>query len=356
MNVPRSPPVPAPLNQASNEEQQYSIVIQEPTPEREVSKQIQEKSGADETILDSLTMMRTRLQNEQHRLRDQRQKEKETHSGLQEEINRTQVQHMETKKLPKDPNEIFDIARSRGKKAALVQYSVRKPYPLSDPPMSEEISSPQGVIGQEQSSVKAAADFNRLKYEMASNSRQAFWEKFPEPPTSNRHLDLQQQALIRQQRDELDTLRLKSDPSYSKAVTANRPISEKSIRSLPADSTFVTVDDNQPASTKKERQTSARARRRMRNEQTREAADNQSLSSLTSFDVDRVAARNAERLRRLEQIAGEKLDTSHPQDVLDRFMREHGLDGRIRPPSRVSEESMEAETWLRPATGNTTAM
>lgn len=100
---------------------------------------------------------------------------------------------------------------------------------------------------------------------------------------------------------------------------------------------------------------SARARRRLRAEQP--GGDCQSLSSITSFDVDRVAARNAERLRRLEQITGEKSgrsDFTQPQDVLDRFMREHGLDGRVRAPSSVSEKSLEAETWLRPATGNTT--
>ncbi|XP_062506595.1 centrosome and spindle pole associated protein 1-like [Corticium candelabrum] len=364
--VRKSPPVPALLNRTSTDQQQQQKQQQYVSFQTSPSHQgrlVQENAGreetreVDETVLHSLSVMRSKLQTEQQRLQEQRRREKEVHENFKREVEKGQrtLQQIETKKV--DPDEIFGIARSKSKKATKVYFSPQKLQSFTDPPMSQDIYNKQFVVGDEQSSVKAAADFNTLKYQVSADSQQPFWRKFPQPPTSGGHLDVQQQALIRQQRDELDALHLNVDPSVS-SNTLDRPVSKKSMKSLHGESTFIAIEDNTSSSsiqTIKDgdgRQLSARARRRLR----QAAGDTQSVSSVSSFDVERVAARNAERLRRLEQItrdASKGTNTDQPEDVLDRFMRQHGLDAHVRRSSEISEKSLEAETLLQPTSDTT---
>lgn len=147
---------------------------------------------------------------------------------------------------------------------------------------------------------------------------------------------------------------------------ARRPPSRDSL--LESESQFLAVDDPkqllpiEQMVSSRPRQSSARERRRWK--QLEEMARNPrphdtykpptpggfSLNSVTSFNVDEVANKNEERLKRLELIQqgrGSKNSLQgDPDQVLQRFM-----DGRSHPSvfgSRLSEASLEAETSFEP--------
>jgi len=148
---------------------------------------------------------------------------------------------------------------------------------------------------------------------------------------------------------------------------SRRPVSRDSL--LESESQFLAVDDPKQMlsleqMSSRPRQSSARERRRWKQleEMARNPKPNDtykpptpggfSLNSVTSFNVDEVAARNEERLKRLEMIqqgTGQGGRGSLPRDpdqVLQRFM-----DERSRPvplASRLSEASLEADTSFEP--------
>ncbi|KXJ11684.1 Centrosome and spindle pole-associated protein 1, partial [Exaiptasia diaphana] len=129
---------------------------------------------------------------------------------------------------------------------------------------------------------------------------------------------------------------------------------------LESESQFIAVDDPAIPASKTDlqpRQPSARERRRWK--QLEEMAKEPkpydtykpptpggfSLNSVTSFNVDEVATKNEERLKRLQAIqrAGGGGGGSNPDDVLKQFMSERG-----RPLTRTSEASLEAESSYEP--------
>ncbi|KAJ7326525.1 Centrosome and spindle [Desmophyllum pertusum] len=77
-----------------------------------------------------------------------------------------------------------------------------------------------------------------------------------------------------------------------------------------------------------------------------------SLNSVTSFNVDDVANRNEERLKRLELIqrgggqGGRGSLQGDPDQVLQQFMNERSRPAALA--SRLSETSLEAETSFEP--------
>eukprot|EP00058_Branchiostoma_floridae_P016164 XP_002601652.1 hypothetical protein BRAFLDRAFT_85755 [Branchiostoma floridae] len=74
------------------------------------------------------------------------------------------------------------------------------------------------------------------------------------------------------------------------------------------------------------------------------------FGSLTSLDVDRVAAKNEERLRRLKTLQGDDQSIGDPDDILQRFMNQQKHN---RPSSTTT---LDTEAWLRPGTGNTSLL
>ncbi|XP_065843281.1 centrosome and spindle pole-associated protein 1-like isoform X3 [Oscarella lobularis] len=296
-----SPPVPTLRKERIEVEERIEAAPLAPqVSDHHIRHQYQQQraiTNENQVILQQLSLMRQQLQMEQEKLKAQKEKERELLASLD-------YHRQDPSPKRRDPSDIFEFARSGGKKAIA--------YRKQD----------QAILyGGE--SVRAPAEFNKLKYQSASESRKAFWDTFPDPPGDLDSLDLQQQALLRQQGEEIEQLK--------------RSSSAKSKRSLPGESEYLDIEDEK-------HEMGPRERRRWKNQQ----KDNLSLVTTSSFNVDEIAAKNAERLRRLEMITKGEGGPSNG-DVLDRFMREHHIQGRgNRDVDLASETSLEAETLLRP--------
>ncbi|XP_046856934.1 centrosome and spindle pole-associated protein 1-like isoform X3 [Xenia sp. Carnegie-2017] len=204
----------------------------------------------------------------------------------------------------------------------------------------------------------AIIEFNKLKYEDSSSLSGDFLSRYPEPVTSSSALDVQQKSLLNEQQQRLETLHdatLSSDKENLDFLgNIGRPSSNTTL--LQSDSQFVPVvesNSHPPADDAVKfppRLKSARERRRWKQLQDLAKApklsdfksvtpDGSSLSSATSFNVDELAQKNEERLRRLEAMKRARAESKgDPNEVLKRFIEEHS-----RPHSKISENSLPAD-------------
>ncbi|XP_046566722.1 centrosome and spindle pole-associated protein 1-like [Haliotis rubra] len=167
-------------------------------------------------------------------------------------------------------------------------------------------------------------EFHSLK-QADTDSRQEFQRHFPYDPMSNDHLEQQQAALIRQQEQTLRELRGKS--KFEKALpnmepkdlglNRHRTISPQPM--LQSNSAFIDMNGLGPVfpddlDDLPRRNESARQRRR------EGLFTSPRPGSVTSLDVDQIARKNEQRLKKLRDIQGDDLSLNDPDDVLDRFM------------------------------------
>uniref|UniRef100_A0A3B4CQ59 Centrosome and spindle pole-associated protein 1 C-terminal domain-containing protein n=1 Tax=Pygocentrus nattereri TaxID=42514 RepID=A0A3B4CQ59_PYGNA len=145
LSTPRSPPVPARRNQIRATEEQQGVISE-------------------------LSVLRRRLRSEQRRL--------EGHL-LQSDREDTQSP-IKTRDLPLD---VFDMAR------------LRMQVPARRPPSSTRPINKQNI-----------EEFNQLKYR-DSESREQVRQAYPDPPSDEASLELQQQALLREQQHRLNYMR-----------------------------------------------------------------------------------------------------------------------------------------------------
>ncbi|XP_078009498.1 centrosome and spindle pole-associated protein 1 isoform X7 [Phascolarctos cinereus] len=221
-----------------------------------------------------------------------------------------------TRKREKYPMDIFDMARFR------LQAPVRRPSSKGLDPTAQNIR-----------------DFNFLK-DMDSETRVDLRYMYPESPKDDQTLEIQQQALLREQQKRLNRLRMREN--------AERTNGE---RYSPLE------DDVLPS----QRLLSARERRRNQIKDL-ESVDNFhptvqpdgfSLKSVSSINVDQLRIRNEERMRRLNELQKKPIDTDDevslvdPDDILKHFTSQGGE----RRPSSV--ETVATEPWLRPGTSET---
>uniref|UniRef100_H2YJH4 Uncharacterized protein n=1 Tax=Ciona savignyi TaxID=51511 RepID=H2YJH4_CIOSA len=172
----------------------------------------------------------------------------------------------------------------------------------------------------------------------------------PETPKDAGAFEAQQQQLIKTQQLKLEALRGnksldqpqfsgKSPTKTSRNGFSLLPPSDSYASLLDAESMYIPITDadnleNQPPSapeSRGSRRYSARERRRIskRNEEEgfpSRAPDTYSINSLTSLatlDVDRLANKNENRLDKLKALTGDEVSLTDPDDILDRFVNQH---------------------------------
>ncbi|XP_051826042.1 centrosome and spindle pole-associated protein 1 isoform X4 [Antechinus flavipes] len=223
------------------------------------------------------------------------------------------------RKREKYPMDIFDMARFR------LQAPVRRPSSKGLDPTAQNIR-----------------DFNFLK-DMDSDTRIDLRYMYPESPKDDQTLEIQQQALLREQQKRLNRLRmrenvegtngeryspLEDDPLPSQRLLSARERRRNQIKGLES---VVCMDNFHPSV----------------------QPDGFSLKSVSSINVDQLRIRNEERMRRLNELQKKPIDTDDevslvdPDDILKHFTS-HG--GERRPSSG---ETVATEPWLRPGTSET---
>ena len=193
--------------------------------------------------------------------------------------------------------------------------------------------------------------FNDLKYRKTS-SRLSFMKKYPAPPKSESALDIQQDALLRHQERDLAKLRsdnLTSEHSLNiKKPQGNgmllSPREQHSRKNLFGDKSLLEESVTSIAQSRPELQKTNSIGERP------PSHGGLSLSSIGTLEVENIAARNEERMRRLDAILNSsKADNSDPEAVIRKFLenRDHSV---LLPAQkrRASEVSLEADTRMCP--------
>ena len=302
--APSSPPVPALRNKLHN-------VPTDATQHQHVESQssyVNVSKGADERVdvLRQLSRMRQEFENEQ----------KKIHRQLSGNSTTSTTVAVKPRRIAKD---------------------VFQKKPSAPLPSASNTRSVQDVSEQ----------FNDLKYKRTS-SRLSFMKKYPAPPKSESSLDIQQDALLRYQ--ERDLAKLRSDNSEhslnnniplgsSNLLASHEQHSKKSMfgdKSLLGSVTPLAQSKLQQPNEKVERPPSH--------------AGGLSLSSVATLEVENIAARNEERMKRLDAILNSsKTDNSDPEAVIRKFLenRDHSV---LLPAQkrRASEVSLDADTRMCP--------
>uniref|UniRef100_A0A8B9TG10 Centrosome and spindle pole associated protein 1 n=1 Tax=Anas platyrhynchos TaxID=8839 RepID=A0A8B9TG10_ANAPL len=223
-------------------------------------------------VINELSEMRKQLRSEERRLQEQL-----LNVASDDDIPITRG------KREKNPKDIFEMARLR------LQAPVRRPS-------SRDAQDPVNI--------QNIWDFNELKYK-DSETRIGLRHMYPDPPKDDQTLEIQQQALLREQQKKLDRMRMRRETG-----------------DVPRDQTPLL----QP--------------------------DDFSLHSNFSLDVDQMKGKNEERLRRLTELQQKSAhlgDNISLGDTDDLLKRSPSKDGQ-RP---TSGDSIATEPWLRPGTSET---
>ncbi|GAB1284793.1 Centrosome and spindle pole associated protein 1 [Apodemus speciosus] len=309
MSRAQSPPVPARKNQLRAEEEKKNVIME-------------------------LSEMRKQLRSEERRLQGRL-----LHLDSDDEI--------PVRKRERNPMDIFDMARHR------VQAPVRRPSPKGlDAPTLQNIH-----------------DFNELR-ERDSDTRVDLRLLYPDPPRDHHTLEIQQQALLREQQKRLNRIKMRRDAGADLDTISTGNIQGRRMvccqpkddtndflknSLLESDSAYgetypVIEEDGFPPPS---RLPSARERRRNKlkgldfdSSRLHTPQDGLSLKSISSVNVDQVRMRNEDRLRRLHEHQKKPTNTDDEGSLVDPddIMRHLGDDGR---------NSVATEPWLRPGTSET---
>ncbi|XP_049709483.1 centrosome and spindle pole-associated protein 1 isoform X7 [Elephas maximus indicus] len=309
MSRAQSPPVPARKNQLRAEEEKKNVIME-------------------------LSEMRKQLRSEERRLQGQL-----LHMDSDDDIH--------IRKKERNPMDIFDMARHR------LQAPVRRASPKDlDPATFQNIH-----------------DFNELK-DRDSETRVDLKVMYPDPPRDHHTLEIQQQALLREQQRRLNRIRMQGGAEVDLDATPNTKTRDHRMPRndppdflknslLESDSAFIGAygetypaieyDPLPPPS----QLPSARERRRNKlkgldfdNVHPDVPPDGLSLKSVSSINVDELRMRNEERMRRLNELQTKPVNTDDDSSLvdLDDIMKQVGDDGT---------SSVATEPWLRPGTSET---
>ncbi|XP_059022280.1 centrosome and spindle pole-associated protein 1 isoform X9 [Mustela lutreola] len=304
----QSPPVPARRNQLRAEEEKKNVIME-------------------------LSEMRKQLRSEERRLQGRL-----LHIDSDDEIH--------IRKRERNPMDIFDMARHR------LQAPVRR-------------QSPKGL---DVTTFQNIHDFNELK-DRDSETRVDLKFMYPDPPRDHHNLEIQQQALLREQQKKLNRMKMQEgaeadlDAIPSAKVRDRRMPREDSddflkTSLLESDSAFIGAygetypaieDDILPPPSQVP---SARERRRNKqkgldfdNNHPNMPPDGLSLRSVSSINIDQLRMKNEERMRKLNELQNKLINTDDESSLVDPDDMKHvGDDG---------SNSVATEPWLRPGTSET---
>ncbi|XP_023078076.1 centrosome and spindle pole-associated protein 1 isoform X5 [Piliocolobus tephrosceles] len=305
----QSPPVPARKNQLRAEEEKKNVIME-------------------------LSEMRKQLRSEERRLQEQL-----LHMDSDDEI--------PIRKRERNPMDIFDMARHR------LQAPVRR-------------QSPKGL---DAATFQNIHDFNELK-DRDSETRVDLRFMYPDPPRDHHTLEIQQQALLREQQKRLNRIKMQEGAKVDLDAIPSAKVREQRMPRddtsdflknslLESDSAFIGAygetypaieDDVLPPPSQLP---SARERRRNKwkgvdidSSRPNVAPDGLSLKSTSSVNVDQLRMRNEERMRRLNELHNKPINTDDESSLVDPddIVQHIGDDG---------SNSVATEPWLRPGTSET---
>ncbi|XP_040401770.1 centrosome and spindle pole-associated protein 1 isoform X11 [Cygnus olor] len=297
-------------------------------------------------VINELSEMRKQLRSEERRLQEQL-----LNVASDDDVPITRG------KREKNPKDIFEMARLR------LQAPVRRPSSRD---------------AQDSVNIQNIWDFNELKYK-DSETRIGLRHMYPDSPKDDQTLEIQQQALLREQQKKLDRMRMRRETGEDDSASGCnlqtmglfRNDSDEFLKNslLESDSAFIGANgETFPAlgevNLSSQPPPSARERRRLKKkalECTEDVPrdqtpllqpDNFSLHSNFSLDVDQMKSKNEERLRRLTELhqksahLGDNISLGEAEDLLKRTPSKDGQ----RPGSG---DSIATEPWLRPGTSET---
>ncbi|KAF2981999.1 hypothetical protein EK904_011953 [Melospiza melodia maxima] len=325
-----SPPVPARRNQLRSLEERKNVI-------------------------NELSEMRKQLRSEERRLQEQ----------LLNVASHDNVPI--TRRREKNPRDIFEMAR------------LRLQAPARRPSLKE---------AQDPVNIQNIWEFNELKYKgryiflllmkKDPETRMVLRHMYPDPPKDDQTLEIQQQALLREQQRKLDKMRMRretedfddqEDPaldSYPQTMGLFRNKSNEFQKNslLESDSAFIGANGEMFSALEEvnllpQHPLSARERRRLKQRAVESAVheevpagqapllqpDSFSLHSNFSLDVEQGKGRNEERLHRLTELQqkspslGDDISLGDVDDLLRR--------------AQSQASSTDTEPWLRPGTSAT---
>ncbi|KFQ69211.1 Centrosome and spindle pole-associated protein 1, partial [Phaethon lepturus] len=251
-------------------------------------------------VINELSEMRKQLRSEERRLQEQL-------------LNVASDDDVPITRREKNPKDIFEMARLR------LQAPVRRPS-------SKEAQDPVNI--------QNIWEFNELKYKgrkvglgekfkfhlcLDSETRMGLRHMYPDPPRDDQTLEIQQQALLREQQKKLDRMRMRRETEATCRVFCFVPWNESNefLKNslLESDSAFIGANgETFPAlgevDLSPQLPPSARERRRIKQKALECAVcqtpllqpDSFSLHSSFSLDADQLKGKNEERLRRLTEL------------------------------------------------------
>ncbi|MXQ91876.1 hypothetical protein E5288_WYG019621 [Bos mutus] len=313
MSMAQSPPVPARKNQLRAEEEKKNVIME-------------------------LSEMRKQLRSEERRLQGRL-----LHIDSDDDVHIRQVLNSIVLKR-ESSMDVFDMARHR------LQAPVRRPSPKSlDSASSQNIH-----------------DFKELK-DRDSETRADLKSMYPDDPRDNDTLEIEQQALLREQQKRLNKLKMQEvdlDAVPSTKVRDHRMPREDTddfLKNslLESDSAFIgahgetypAIEDGgflllSPLPSARERRRNKLKGLDFDNSHPDVPPDGVSLKSVSSINIDQLRMRNEERMRRLNELQNKPITTDDESSLVDPddIMRHRGDDG---------SNSVATEPWLRPGTSET---
>ncbi|XP_051878573.1 centrosome and spindle pole-associated protein 1 [Pristis pectinata] len=301
----KSPPVPARRNQLRAHEEKRNIISE-------------------------LSALRRQLRSEERRLEDQFQNADVEEDGAVGNTRKRERNHVD----------VFDLARQR------IQTLVHRP----------------SSKGTDSVNLQNIREFNDLKYR-DSATRAQVRQMYPDPPNDSNTLEIQQEALLREQKKKLDIIKRKEAVSNmnSRNIELQTRDSQEDLTKnslLESESAFlgshgetfpypVNVETTASELPPRERRRRNRSRQDLESEihptmKPVSQPDSISLHSVSSLNLDQVRARNEQRMKRLHDLQHSVED----DDILRQFISKD----KERPSSVETEAT---EVWLRPGTSET---
>ncbi|KAF4022332.1 hypothetical protein G4228_014081 [Cervus hanglu yarkandensis] len=313
VSMAQSPPVPARKNQLRAEEEKKNVIME-------------------------LSEMRKQLRSEERRLQGRL-----LHIDSDDDVHIRQV--LNSIFLKRESSmDVFDMARHR------LQAPVRRPSPKSlDSASSQNIH-----------------DFKELK-DRDSETRADLKSMYPDDPRDNDTLEIEQQALLREQQKRLNKLKMQEvdlDAVPSTKVRDHRMPRDDTDdfltnSLLESDSAFIgahgetypAIEDGgflllSPLPSARERRRNKLKGLDFDNSHPDVPPDGVSLKSVSSINIDQLRMRNEERMRRLNELQNKPITADDESSLVDPddIMRHRGDDG---------SNSVATEPWLRPGTSET---
>ena len=238
----------------------------------------------------------------------------------------------------------------------LAEQQVKPPPPLDQKPKPRVTSGPRVRHQHTGAMLSTMEDFNSLKYKNPYQNH-AFLNQFPDPPRSDSSLQVQQGALLRYQEEMLSKMRRRGSGGKENKPEINNDLLSSASVGIPLNSTDIFSESNAPpflnVNSKPDpthlphpELTSHRP-----NIARNTSAGGRSQFSIATLDIDSMAIKNEERMRRLDAILNAGADTrsvkgvggggrDDSQTVLRNFMRR----GERQSFTRGSEKSLDCET------------